>query len=157
VEGSTLEVTVSAPEKSIDVSVGADAVWAVLTDGWLYPLWVVGATHMRDVDDDWPAVGSQLHHSVGVWPFQLSDSTTVLDVAPGRMLTLQAKAWPAGTAHVEIRLETTPEGCRIHMAEEADRGLGWLVPSAVQAPGIRLRNAEALARLRDVAEHRHHR
>jgi Polyketide cyclase / dehydrase and lipid transport len=148
---------VGTPEKSIDVSVGADAVWAVLADGGLYPLWVVGATHMRAVDDDWPAVGSQLHHSVGVWPFQLSDSTTVLDVDPGRMLTLQAKAWPAGTARVEIRLEPTAQGCRIHMAEEADRGVGWLVPSLVQAPGILLRNTEALSRLRDIAEHRHHR
>jgi hypothetical protein len=150
-------VIVGAPEKTVDVSVGADAVWAVLADGWLYPLWVVGATHMRAVDDDWPAVGSQLHHSVGVWPFQLSDTTTVLDVDPDRMLTLQAKAWPAGTARVVIRLEPTPQGCRIHMAEEADRGVGWLVPSLVQAPGILLRNAEALSRLRDVAEHRHHR
>ncbi|MDF2978261.1 MAG: polyketide cyclase [Actinomycetospora sp.] len=146
-----------APEKSVDVSVGADAVWSVLADGWLYPLWVVGATHMRAVDDGWPAVGSRLHHSVGVWPFQLSDTTTVLDVEPGRMLTLQAKAWPAGTARVVIRLEPTVQGCRIHMAEEADRGAGWLVPSFVQAPGILLRNTEALSRLRDVAEHRHHR
>lgn len=145
------------PEKSVDVSVGADAVWAVLADGWLYPLWVVGATHMRAVDDDWPAVGSRLHHSVGVWPLQLSDTTTVLDVEPGRMLTLQAKAWPAGTARVVIRLEPTTQGCRIHMAEEADRGVGWLVPRLVQAPGILLRNTEALSRLRDVAEHRHHR
>ena len=145
------------PEKSVDVSVGADAVWAVLADGWLYPLWVVGATHMRAVDDDWPAVGSQLHHSVGVWPLQLSDTTSVLDVEPGRMLTLQARAWPAGSARVVIRLEPTAQGCRIHMAEEADRGVGWLVPRLVQAPGILLRNTEALSRLRDVAEHRHHR
>ena len=146
-----------APEKSVDVSVGADAVWAVLADGWLYPLWVVGATHMRAVDENWPAVGSQLHHSVGVWPLQLSDTTTVLEVEPGRMLTLQARAWPAGTARVVIRLEPTTQGCRIHMAEEADRGVGWLVPSLVQAPGVLLRNTETLSRLRDVAEHRHHR
>jgi len=117
----------------------------------------VGATHMRDVDDDWPAVGSQLHHSVGVWPFLLSDATTVLDVEPGRMLRLQAKAWPAGSAQVTLRLEPTPQGCRVHMAEEADRGLGSLVPRLVQAPGVLLRNTEALSRLRDIAEHRAHR
>ena len=27
----------------------------MLADGWLYPLFVVGASRMRDVDDDWPA------------------------------------------------------------------------------------------------------
>ena len=43
-------------------------VWEVLSDGWLYPLWVVGATRMRDVDDTWPLTGAKLHHSVGVWP-----------------------------------------------------------------------------------------
>ena len=26
------------------------AVWAVLADGWLYPVWVVGAARMREVD-----------------------------------------------------------------------------------------------------------
>ena len=28
-----------------------DQVWQVLADGWLYPLWVVGASRMRDVDE----------------------------------------------------------------------------------------------------------
>ena len=52
-------------------------VWDVLSDGWLYPLWVVGASRMREVDDSWPAVGSKLHHSVGVWPALLDDNTEV--------------------------------------------------------------------------------
>jgi len=33
----------------------AEQVWDVLGDGWLYPLWVVGASRIRDVDDGWPA------------------------------------------------------------------------------------------------------
>ena len=33
-------------------------VWDVLSDGWLFPLWVVGASRMREVDDHWPEVGS---------------------------------------------------------------------------------------------------
>ena len=35
----------------------AKQVWDVLGDGWLYPLWVVGASRIRDVDDGWPAEG----------------------------------------------------------------------------------------------------
>ncbi len=45
-----------------------EQVWSVLEDGWLYPLWVVGASRMREVEDGWPAAGSKLHHSVGSWP-----------------------------------------------------------------------------------------
>ncbi|RIJ58699.1 SRPBCC family protein, partial [Clavibacter lycopersici] len=28
----------------------------VVSDGWLFPAWVVGASRMRSVDDAWPAV-----------------------------------------------------------------------------------------------------
>jgi uncharacterized protein YndB with AHSA1/START domain len=147
---------VGAPETSIDVSVDPAAVWAVLGDGWLYPLWVVGATHMRDVDDAWPAVGARLHHSVGPWPLQLSDATVVLASEPGRRLVLEARAWPAGTARVEITIESAPAGSRIRLAEEAASGIGWFVPSLVQAPFVLTRNREALARLADIAERRVH-
>ena len=75
-------------------------VWDVLSDGWLYPLWVVGASRMREVDDSWPAVGSKLHHSVGVWPALLDDNTEVTDCEPLRMLALRARAWPFGEAAV---------------------------------------------------------
>ncbi len=61
-----------------------EQVWKVLSDGWLYPLWVVGATRMRDVDEGWPAVGTRLHHSVGSWPLMLDDTTEVLESARAR-------------------------------------------------------------------------
>ena len=52
-------------ENTTVINASIDDVWSVLSDGWLYPLWVVGASRMRDVDPDWPAVGSRIHHSVG--------------------------------------------------------------------------------------------
>ena len=58
----------NAPVVEREIAASADDVWAVLEDGWLYPTWVVGASRMRDVDDNWPEVGSRLHHSVGNWP-----------------------------------------------------------------------------------------
>jgi uncharacterized protein YndB with AHSA1/START domain len=36
-----------------------EQVWAVLSDGWLYAGWVVGASRIREVDPRWPAVGCQ--------------------------------------------------------------------------------------------------
>src|SRR5919202_175516 len=88
-----------------------EQVWAVLSDGWLYPSWVVGASRMRAVSAEWPAVGSELHHSAGVWPAVVNDSTTVLESGPSRRLKLQAKGRPAGEARVEIRIEPKGSGC----------------------------------------------
>ena len=82
-----------------------DQVWDVLADGWLYPLWVVGASRMREVDDDVAQPGSRLHHSVGTWPLLLDDITEVVECRPGSLLELKAHAWPAGRADVRIRLE----------------------------------------------------
>lgn len=45
---------------SRDVDAPARAVWDVLADGWLYPLWVVGAARMRDVDHGWPAGAAEV-------------------------------------------------------------------------------------------------
>src|SRR6187549_195468 len=87
-----------------------DQVWDVLADGWLYPLWVVGATRMRAVDDEWPRTGAKLHHSAGVWPVVLDDNTEVLDCREGQFLGLRARGWPMGEAEVAITL--TPSGGR---------------------------------------------
>src|SRR4051812_9408145 len=93
-------------------------VFAVLADGWTYAGWVVGATHIRDVDEGWPAVGSRIHHSVGTWPLQLEDETVVRSVVPGDSLELHAKAWPVGTALIRFELTATGAGTRISMAEK---------------------------------------
>jgi hypothetical protein len=143
------------PRVDLDVSTSAAAVWSVLGDGWLYPLWVVGATHMRDVDPHWPALGARLHHSVGLWPVQLSDTTVVRAVDEGRRLELEARAIPVGTARVALDLlPLGPHRCRISILEYAESGPGRLVPTALQAPFIRARNTESLHRLADIAVHR---
>jgi hypothetical protein len=132
-----------------EVAAGPEKCWSVLSDGWLYPLWVVGATRMRDVDVDWPAVGSKLHHSVGTWPFVLDDNTEVLEAEPHHRLTLRARAWPAGEAHVDLRLEGLDGDTRtrISIEEMAAAGPGTLVPAPVQDFLIGWRNGEALERL----------
>ncbi len=59
-----------------------ERVFAVLADGWFYAGWVVGASHIRQVDDDWPAVGTRIHHSIGAWPVQVKDVSIVRAVEP---------------------------------------------------------------------------
>ncbi|MCW2847855.1 MAG: polyketide cyclase [Marmoricola sp.] len=130
-------------------------VWNVLEDGWLYPLWVVGASRMREVDDGWPAVGTRLHHSVGVWPGLIDDNTEVTDVEPLRMLQLRAKGWPLlGEAAVRLHLSEQGAGTRVVMEEDAVSGPGKLVPKPARGPGIKWRNVESLRRLAFVAERR---
>ena len=129
-------------------------VWEVLADGWLYPLFVVGASRMREVDDTWPAVGSRLHHSVGSWPVQLSDTTEVLEVEPGRRIKLEARAWPAGAAHVEIMVRADRAGSVVTIVEDAVSGPGRLIPKPVRERQLDWRNTETLRRLAYVVEGR---
>lgn len=131
-----------------------ERVWEVLADGWLYPLWVVGASRMRDVDPSWPQVGSELHHSVGVWPALINDSTSVLEVDPGHRIVLHARAWPAGAAEVVITLAPQGAGTLVTIAEEPVSGPATLVPRPVRGPSLKWRNAETLRRLAYIAERR---
>ena len=132
-----------------------EQVWEVLADGWLYPLWVVGASRMREVDSDWPRVGSRIHHSVGVWPLLIDDNTEITDAQPLRKLSLRAKAWPLlGEADVTLELSEQGAGTRVVMSEDAATGPGKLVPKPARAPGIIWRNTESLRRLAFLAERR---
>jgi uncharacterized protein YndB with AHSA1/START domain len=142
---NTVKRTVSAPP---------DAVWKVLADGWMYPLWVVGATRMREVEDEWPQVGARIHHSVGTWPVVLDDDTEVVESVPASKLVLRARAWPTGEAHVSIRIEPHRSGATITMEEDVVRGPARLVPKPVRAPVLKWRNTECLRRLGWLTERR---
>ncbi|RSM75731.1 polyketide cyclase [Amycolatopsis sp. WAC 01375] len=139
-------------EVSRVVDVPPDAVFAVLADGWSYASWVVGSSHIRDVDEDWPAVGSRIHHSVGPWPLHIQDVTVVKAVEPGVSLSLEARGWPLGAAAVEVTLLPRGEAkTEVRMRESVVRGPGKVLPEAVQALVAKPRNTEALARLADLA------
>ena len=71
---------------------GADAVWAVLADGWRLPAWVVGAARVAAVDRTWPAVGARLVYGIGAWPVVLPGSAEVTACVAGRELALHAVA-----------------------------------------------------------------
>jgi hypothetical protein len=131
-----------------------DKVWEVLSDGWLYPVWVVGATRMRDVESTWPQVGARLHHSFGVWPAVVNDNTEVLESEPGRYLKLRARGWPIGEAEVAITLTAIGAHTLVQIDERAVSGPGALVPGPLEAVLIKWRNMETLRRLALVAENR---
>lgn len=139
-----------------ELNASPQAVWDVLSDGWLYPLWVVGATRMREVDDTWPQVGARLHHSVGVWPAVIDDATEVLEAEPLRRIKLRAKGWPMGEAHVTVELEELGGTTNVRIIEDATAGPGALVPAVLRRPMLQWRNAETLERLAHLVEGRAH-
>lgn len=131
-----------------------EQVWDVLADGWLYPLWVVGASRIREVEDAWPQEGTRLHHSVGVWPLLIDDYTEVTHVVPGEQLCLRARAWPVGEGAVTISLQPVAGGTKVEIVEDAVSGPGVLVPPPARGLTVKWRNVETLRRLAYLAERR---
>ena len=130
-------------------------VFAVLADGWLFPSWVVGASRMRDVAEDWPQVGSRLHHSFGVWPILIDDATVSLEWDPPRHAVMRAKGWPVGEARVTLDVKPHGQGrCLVRIQEEAVAGPGRFIPAPLLDMGLYWRNREALHRLAYLAEGR---
>jgi uncharacterized protein YndB with AHSA1/START domain len=143
---------VTVNETTIDAT--PQQVWDVLADGWLYPLWVVGATRMRGVDDGWPQVGTRIHHSAGVWPAVIDDETVVLSADPPKVIELRAKGWPMGEADVRLELEATGDRTRVRIHEDAVNGPARLLPGFLRGPLLKWRNTETLRRLAFVVEGR---
>lgn len=141
-------------ENTIVIDASPTDVWKVLADGWLFPLWVVGACRIRDVESSWPAEGSRIHHSVGVWPGVIDDHTEVLAADEGKALRLRARAWPVGEAEVLITLSPADGQTEVAIVEDVTSGPGRIVPAAVRKPGIAWRNSETLRRLALLVEGR---
>ncbi|MDH6182598.1 hypothetical protein M2152_002780 [Microbacteriaceae bacterium SG_E_30_P1] len=135
-----------------EMACSPDDVFAVLADGWVFPTWVVGASRMRDVDESWPEVGSQLHHSFGLWPAVIDDRTTVLEWDPPHKMAMKPAGWPLGEALVIIEVKPRGDGCVVRMTEEVLRGPARLVPRPVTESLLRVRNRETLLRLAFAAE-----
>ena len=131
-----------------------DDVFAVLADGWSYGMWVVGAARIREVDADWPAAGSLIHHSVGAWPLLLSDTSEVEEVDAPHRLQLKVRAWPTGEGRLTITCSRQGDDTEVVMEEQAVSGPATLLPDTVQDAMRHHRNIEALRRLSYLAEHR---
>lgn len=136
------------------VQASPDAVFAVPADGWAYAQWVVGAARIRAVDDGFPQPGTHVHHSIGVWPLLLSDTTAVESWDPPRQAVLTARAWPTGAARVVVRCEPVSGGTDVTIWEDAVAGPQRLVPKPLRTVALSLRNRESLRRLALLAEGR---
>ena len=127
------------------------AVWDALADPDGYGYWVVGSKHIRDAEPAWPASGSKFHHTIGVGPFTVSDHTEALETEPLRRLRLRAKGRPLGTATVTVDLIERDGGTLVEMTERPDGPLVVMDYNPVVHVATKLRNAESLMRLEELA------
>jgi hypothetical protein len=153
-----METSPAAVDSSLtvkrDTTATRQQVWNIIADGWTYSQWVVGNTRMRAVDTSWPAPGSTIHHTIGVWPVVLNDETVVESCTPQEELVLLAKGRPFAAARITLRLFDTPTGSRIEMAEvPIGAPLDW-VPRRLALAAVYPRNRECTARLAALAERR---
>jgi uncharacterized protein YndB with AHSA1/START domain len=126
-------------------------VFAVLATPETYAYWVVGSDAIRDADPHWPAVGSKLHHRVGVGPFKLNDNTEVLEVSEPVHLVLQARTRPFGTARVTLDLIDLGDGTQVTMGEGPGDLFSRLLFNPIADFVLRRRNDESLRRLGELA------
>ena len=137
-----------------DIAAPRRRVWDVLADGWTYSQWVVGNSRIRAVDEDWPAPGSTIHHTIGIWPLAINDETVAERCTPLEELVLLAKLTPFTAARIKLRLADIADGCRVQMHEvPASRPL-TLIPERAALLAAWPRNRECLSRLASVVEHR---
>jgi NAD(P)-dependent dehydrogenase (short-subunit alcohol dehydrogenase family)/uncharacterized protein YndB with AHSA1/START domain len=139
----------------VHIEATPEQVFGVLADAERYPDWVVGASRVTDHDPDFPAAGARFSHRVGLRPLTLSDHTEVVSVDPPRRIELKAKARPLGTADIEIELRERAGGTEVTLTETpGDRLSALLATNPVADTALRLRNAEALSRLKRAVEGR---
>lgn len=137
------EVFVAAPP---------DAVFDVLGDARSYADWVVGSRRVRAADRDWPAPGTGFDHTVGTPPLTIDDETVVAEAQAPTRLELVAKARPLPSAHITLHLRREGNGTRVTMIEDFANRVVNLLAGPLTHAAMRLRNREALRRLKALAE-----
>lgn len=137
---------------SVSIASPPETVFELLADPRTYGKWVVGSREIQAADGDWPAPGSGFDHAVGFPPLDINDETVVLGASEPSRLVLKAKARPLPSAHIRIELQPDGNGTRLTMVENFNNGLLNLLAGPVTHLAIRVRNREALRRLKALAE-----
>ncbi|WP_195210268.1 SRPBCC family protein [Actinomarinicola tropica] len=123
-----------------------EAVWAVLADPRTYPDWLVGAQHIRAVDDGFPAPGTRFHHSVGpVEEATIDDVSESIAAEPPHRLLLDVHVGRT-EGLVELLVQPQGDGSFLTFREKPRGHLSVATPAL--RPALFARNAVSLRRLR---------
>jgi uncharacterized protein YndB with AHSA1/START domain len=132
-----------------------EQVWEVLADGYAYAEWVVGTQEVRAVDDDWPAVGTALHYTVGIGPLSFRGQTVVRRCEPGRQLGLEADGGPLGTARIVIDVIDWGADTVVVLDESPLRGTAYQLHNTLSEAVLLLRGRPMVNKLARLVERRH--
>jgi uncharacterized protein YndB with AHSA1/START domain len=135
---------------SVRTALSPDEVFEHLLDPWEYPSWLLGASDMRAVDDDWPEVGSSFHHRVGFGPVNVNDRSQILELDRPRKLVLKVRATPLVQGIVTFTVEALSGGGSVLWLQEEPAIPGAEVLRPVLDPPTHLRNQRSLSRLADL-------
>lgn len=151
-------MTAKRPAHSARIEIKAEIgkVFDLLGDPWTYADWVVGSDRIREADANWPEVGSEFKHVVGVWPLKSHDHSYVEAVEAPNHLRLRVKARPFITARVWLDLKPGGAGTIVEMFEDAADPVSRAALNPLTQPLVVVRNKIAVRRLRDMAEGRRH-
>jgi len=136
------------------IAAAHETVWEVLADARSYAHWVVGSSQTRRVEGRWPARGSVFHHTQGIGPLGLRDTTAVIDAKRPERLVLEVRIRPLLVARVELALDRHGEGTWLTIRESPFGGLVGRLGGPLLEPVLAFRNFESLRRLRRLAEQR---
>jgi len=151
-EARAADPSASGARASLPFASPPEAVFAVVTDGWRYADWVVGAKRVRAVDDTWPEPGSHFHHEVGVGPFTVRDSTELAAIDPPHRIVLIVKVRPGGMGRVTVSVAPRDGGSEVLIEEVLVSGPALVLDSWLFRRITMLRNLEALKRLRRIVD-----
>ena len=141
-------------QTEIEIAASPKEVFEYLEDCRTYETWLVGCKEIRSVESEWPEPGARFFHRVGVGPLTISDSTKVVSIDPFRELVLEARARPAGVAHVRFTLEQRGNVTAVVINELPKRGLAAAAWNPAFEVLVHMRNKESLRRLKNYVEER---
>jgi len=136
------------------MDVAPSQVWQVISDPYAYAQWVVGAKEIRAFEGEWPARGALLHHTVGTAIANMKDNTEVLDVDPMRRIKLRGRVRPLGLADITFLITEVDGRTSVTVEETVSGGPAKRIPKPVLDAMLKLRNAETLRRLENLAARR---
>lgn len=118
----------------------------VLEDPRSLRVLVLGARRIRRFDPDWPDPGSVVHHSVGLFPFLVRDTTIVRACEPPHRLVLEARVQAVGVFTVTFDLTGHGDGTRLAIGEEVTGGFLSLPPIRPLSEAVVMLRNRVLAR-----------
>jgi uncharacterized protein YndB with AHSA1/START domain len=124
-----------------------EEVFRALLDPYQYPNWVVGAKELRDVDPQWPEVGSAFYHRLGTEVTDIKDKSEILELEIPHRIVLRTFARPLGIARVTISARPAEDGTIVSIKEVPEEGTKLKKITPLLDPLVHVRNIEALRRL----------